>query len=261
VHDIFPLDHPEWFTCRFAAFYEFLLPRLLHRVEHVVAVSSYTKSRLMARLRVPEKKITVIPNGVGTEFSPRSDREIHALRSRLGIPAGPYVLSVGSLEPRKNLSSLLQAWTRVSATHPECTLVLAGGSGRCAVFRKTELPKTSKVMFTGYLPDTDLPSLYSGATCFVYPSLAEGFGLPILEALACGTPVVASNASAIPEIAGVDTVLVDPRSAPEMVNAICRVIESADADRARVSARQAHARQYSWQRCAQKTERLLLSHC
>lgn len=259
VHDIFPIDHPEWFTRQFAALYAFLLPQLTQRVRHIIAVSQYTKKRLMARFSLADEKITVIPQGVGDEFSPRPPEVIEALRVTLGIPNEPYVLSVGSLEPRKNLSTLLAAWPRVLRAHPEANLVVTGASGRSAVFKRAALSGVrTNVIFPGYVPDQDLPTLYSGAACFVYPSLEEGFGLPVLEALACGTPVVASNLSAIPEIAGPHSHLVDPRSTDEIAAAICRVLDSSTSPQRHSPARQEYAKQYSWDRCAAATERLLV---
>ncbi len=259
IHDIIPVDHPEWFSRRFAALHTWLIPKLARRVRQIIVPSEYTKQRLIERFAIPPERIAVIREGVGEEFFPRPEDEIARARQAFGIPAGPYVLSVGSMEPRKNLKRLLEAWPEVERRWG-VSLVIAGAKGASAVFRNADPGPVSKsVIFAGYVPDESLPALYSGSTCFVFPSLYEGFGLPVLEAAACGVPVVASNITSIPEVSGSSAILVDPGSVAEIASAIGRVLDDPAGSRALALPGINFARNQSWRRCAAKTEQLLES--
>jgi glycosyltransferase involved in cell wall biosynthesis len=261
IHDLIPLEHPEWFGARFSLLYRLLIPNLVRRACHLAAVSEFTKSRLVRLLGVDDSKITVIENGVGEEFTIRPETEVSRVRKTLDIPDGPYLLSVCSLEPRKNLARLIEAWMHLGKRRSGATLVIAGGKGNASVFRNVSLnAEPDHVMFTGYVADEDLPALYSGAQAFVYPSLYEGFGLPVLEALACGTRVIASNSTSIPEVAGSHATLIDPLSTTELARAIREVLSLGPEHSERV-ARHQHACRFSWRESAASTERLLLSYC
>jgi glycosyltransferase involved in cell wall biosynthesis len=261
IHDLIPLDHPEWFNQRFARWYGWLLPRLARRVQHIIAVSEFTKTRIMDRLKVPSERITVIPNGVDERFFPRNSAEIEAARLALAIPTSAYLLCVGSLEPRKNLGRLLEAWARVLPLMPdEMTLVVAGARGNKKVFgdcRIDTLPP--RVHFTGYVSDEHLPSLYSGAVALIYPSLYEGFGLPPLESMACGVPVVTSNGSSLPEVVGEEAVLVDPKDVDSIAGGILRVTSQQSDPRAWRERVRRQAGKFSWDGSAQKTLQVLLA--
>jgi len=259
IHDIIPIDRPEWFSRSFAALHGWLVPRLVERVRHIITVSQYTKQRLIERFFVKPERITVIPNGIGEEFYPRPQAEIERVKIALGMPPGRYVLSVCSLEPRKNLKRVLEAWDMVEPGR-DLTLVVTGAKGGAQVFRDPDIKTRSRrVLFTGYVPGEDLPALYSGAGCFVYPSLYEGFGLPVLEALACGVPVVASDLTSIPEICGPSTILVRPDDVGEIASAIARVVDTPEAMASLAELGRAHAARFSWKSCADLTEKLLLS--
>jgi glycosyltransferase involved in cell wall biosynthesis len=262
IHDLIPLDHPEWFSTRFSGWYSWLLPRLARRVEHIITISEYTKYRIVERLRVAPEKITVIPNGVDRRFSPRSAEEIQAVRDALGITAPSYLLCVGSLEPRKNLVRLLMAWRRIqSRVAGETELVVAGAAGDSRVFRvlSTEADRTG-THFTGYVPEEYLPALYSGALALVYPSLYEGFGLPPLEALACGTPVITSDRTSLPEVVGDSAVFVNPENTDSIAEGMWRIFSS---QRLRAILREKGMKRsqgFTWERSASETLRLLLEH-
>jgi len=167
-----------------------------------------------------------------------------------------YVLSVGSLEPRKNLSRLLDAWRRLQPTDRDESLVLVGASSKH--FQAVDFAgDIASVIFPGYINDADLPAVYAGATLFVYPSLYEGFGLPVLEAMACGTPVVCSGATALPEVVGTAGILVDPYDPEAIADGIRRVLEN-DALQARLRQRGLElARKYTWERAAAATWQVL----
>ncbi len=204
IHDLSPLEHPEWFRGGFAAWYRLFLPILAQRVEKVFTPSEYVKGKVMKRFNITE--VTVTPNGVNPSlFHPR------AKQIRFDLPRH-YVLFVGTLEPRKNLDSLLQVWNEINAEFKETWLMIVGVSG--TVFRTIRVPhEMERVRFIGYLDDETLAGLYANATVFVLPSQDEGFGLPALEAMASGTPVIVSDGGALPEVvgdAGIRFCLVDP---------------------------------------------------
>ena len=261
IHDLIPLDHPEWFNRRFGQWYAWLLPRLAKRVRHLIAISDFTKQRIVERLGVSPEKVTVIPNGVDGRFSPRSPEEIEVTLQALGITPDPYLLYVGSLEPRKNLQRLIEAWRRAQPSVPEdMRLIVAGARGSTRVFGAVDIecvpPRTE---FIGYVPDEHLPGLYSGAVALVYPSLYEGFGLPPLEAMACGTPVVTSDGTSLPEVVGDNAVLVDPYDSDSIAEGIVRVLSNPNLrDSLSQSARQ-RAACFTWEQAAHQTIQLLQS--
>lgn len=212
IHDLFTIDSPEWFKANFAVAYRVMLTKLAKTASHLIAVSEYTKTRLVDRLRIDPARITVIHNGVDDCFRkasslPKTD-ETAAL---LGLPSPNYLLSVSSLEPRKNIARLLLAWKQALPELPrDLWLVLAGNEDR-RVFGDLGIDDfPARVHCTGYVSDQHLPVLYAGATGFVYPSLAEGFGLPPLEAMAAGTPVLTSSKTSLPEVCGTAALYCDP---------------------------------------------------
>jgi len=259
IHDIIPIDHPEWFSKSFAAWYRWLLPALARSAQHLIAVSEFTRSRVIDAFGLKPEKVSVVLNGIGPEFTPRTDEEIDRVKIHLGLPAKPYVLYVGSLEPRKNLARLLMAWTRVHPKCPDIQLVIAGlnkgGSKVFAAVHLDEIP--SNVFFTGYVEDSDLPALYSGAAVFVYPSLYEGFGLPPAEAMACGTPVITSKGTSLSEVVGPAAVLVDPENTDSIADAILRVVASESLATEMRRAGLARAQRFNWDDAAAQTWRIL----
>ena len=260
IHDLIPLDHPEWFNPRFAGWYRWLMPRLAARAQHFIAVSEFTKQRMRERFGTEAQRITVVLNGVDSGFRPAAPEQITELRSRLGLGEGPYLLSVGSLEPRKNLGRLLQAWSQLRASETAgIRLVVAGAQGASLVFAGVRFEKLpAGVQFTGYVPQEDLPTLYSGALAFVYPSLYEGFGLPPLEAMACGTPVVTSTGSSLGEVVGEAGIAVDPEDAEAIADGMRRVMASSALRGVLREAGLARARQLTWERTAEQTRAVLL---
>jgi glycosyltransferase involved in cell wall biosynthesis len=259
IHDLAPLDNPELFSPRFSAWYGWLMPRLARRVAHLIAVSHFTCTRIVARLEVPPEKITVIPHGIAREFCPRPSEEIRALRKSLKLPSGPYFLFVSALVPRKNVDRLLLAWERVYRDLPDETfLVIAGGQGSSQVSPQIRIDRERpRVHFTGYVGDECLPALYSGALAFVYPSLYEGFGFPALEAMACGTPVITSNTTSLPEVTADAAIHVDPLAVDQLAAAIMRLsVDSAlRTDLSKRGA--ARAATYSWEKAADETLKVL----
>ena len=255
IHDCGFHDRGDCFSPRFARWYRWLIPRLAKRARRVITVSEFSRQRLLEFTGVAPERVVVIPNGVGEQFAALPDERVAEVRKRLGLPAR-YALYVGSLEPRKNLLGLLEAWRQLPVADWGLSLALAGGSGR--QFQAVDLVnKQPSVVIAGYVSDADLPAVYAGARLFVYPSLYEGFGLPVLEAMACGTPVVCSNTTSLPEVIGDAGVLVDPIDPAEIAAGIRSVIED-PAFAAQLRQRGLErAREYTWDRAARTTWQLL----
>ncbi len=259
IHDLIPLDHPEWFNPRFSRWYQWLMPRLARKLDHVIAISQFTKQRVQELLRLPASSITVVPNGVEPSYRPRGEEDIAAVRGRFALGRDPYLLYVGSLEPRKNLAGLMRAWRiALDRTPGEVTLVVTGATGRSAVFSQCDIGEIPpRVKFTSYVPEADLPALYAGAMAVVYPSLYEGFGLPVLEAMASGAPVITSNNTSLPEVGASAALYADPRD-PEALAAAIENLVGSDSLRARLrAAGLARAGEFGWDRCAAETWRVL----
>ncbi len=192
IHDLSPLEHPEYFRKSFSIWYRLFLPLLAKRVRTVFTPSRYIQLKIMKRFGI--KNVIVTTNGVNTAyFSP------DATLPMLDLPR-QYILFLGSLQPRKNLGVLLNAWREIRREYPGLWLVIGGDSG--SVFKNITLAESEHVHYLGYVPDQDLPGLYAGARLFVLPSLDEGFGIPALEAMACGTPVIVSDGGALPDVVG-----------------------------------------------------------
>lgn len=243
IQDLSPLEHPEWFRADFAAWYRFFLPILAKRVRKVFVSSQYVKSMIEARLGL--KNVIVTSAGVdGTFFHP------DAIQSKYDLP-DKYILFLGSLEPRKNLPALLNAWNMISIYCENTWLIIAGDTGQ--VFHDVQYPSLpERTRFLGYIPEAHLPGLYAGATLFVLPSLEEGFGLPALEAMSCGTPVLTSNAGALPEIVGEAALQVNPFCVDKIGEAMRNILSS---ERLRSDLREkglVHVREFSWERAAER---------
>ncbi|MGB7630065.1 MAG: glycosyltransferase family 1 protein [Candidatus Deferrimicrobium sp.] len=227
------------------------------RADAVVAVSEFTREDLIERFGLSPDRVRVIHNGVGEEFQPLGDRNaVDRMKARYGIH-GSYILFVGYMEPKKNLPRLLRAFDKVRDRLPEPhALVLAGPGGPSSKEVKrtaTELSLGKALVLTGHVPPEELPLLYSGASLFVFPSLCEGFGLPPLEAMACGTPVVASNSTSLPEVVGSAGVLVDPLDTEDIARGMFEVLADKDLKAALVKRGIERSREFSWSRTARQT--------
>jgi glycosyltransferase involved in cell wall biosynthesis len=229
VHDLAVLRHPDAFNRWSRLYGPRVVPRVLRAARRVIAVSEFTRRELIELLRVPEDRIRVVPNAVGDAFTQDGPAE-----------QGEYVLAVGTLEPRKNLDRLVEA---VRRTHTELRIVGARGWGGVQV-------GGNGVRWLGEVGDAELARLYRGAACLAYPSLYEGFGIPVLEAMACGVPVVTTRGTAMEEVADGAAVLVDSRDPAEIADGIARAV----ADRNSLVARGLErARAFRWDTVAAAT--------
>lgn len=243
IHDAFPLDHPEWYREEFARWYQLLLPRLARQAKVVVTVSEYARARISSLLGLPAGSIVVAPGGVDrARFSPLSEAQKNQFRASWGLPA-TYLLFLSPVDPRKNLKGMLAAWEQVREQFPEAVLVIAGFSGQSQAFGK-------QVRTIGYVDESCLASLYSAATVFAIPSLDEGFGLPALEALACGVPLLAARAGALPEVAGEAALFVDPTRPEDIARGIETLLGDPALRQELVLKGYAQVRKYTWERTA-----------
>ena len=259
VHDLFVIENPEWFSRAFGTWYRWMMPRLVKRVAHVLTNSEYTRQRLLEHFSLPEDKVALCPFAQSERFAPTFREEVERFRVEQGLPER-YLLSIGSIEPRKNLATLAAAWKQTSARGEGVKLVIAGGINK-AVFNApgsgADVLRDPNIQLLGFFPDDKLPLLYQGAEAFALPSLAEGFGLPILEAMACGTPVICSDTTAMPETAGDAARLVSPRGVEAWAEAIDSVLSD---DRLRERMRYdglKRAKGFSWSRTAETVRTIL----
>lgn len=257
IYDLTVLLFPEYHLPLNRWYVSLMLPSFLRHAIRVIATSENTRRDIAQRMRIPIEKIAVTYLGVNPTFHPIEDAmELARVRVRYNLPPR-FILYLGTIEPRKNLLTLLDAYhSLVSREHTMPKLVISGNRGwlHQPVFQHVrELGLTEYVYFTGWVDDQDIPTLMNAATIFVYPSLYEGFGLPPLEAMACGTPVVCSSASSLPEIIGDGGLLVEPRNADAWAQAMTRLV---DDEQMRADLRQrgiAQARRFSWERTARET--------
>jgi len=235
------------------------IPLMIRRATRIIAPSEWTQREIVEHFSIDPGLVRVIPEGARPEMRPLRPEECAEVLRRHGI-ASPYLLFVGTIEPRKNLPVLLRAYDELlRRTSHRPQLVLCGGDGwkNEEVYRLVdELKLGEKVRFLGYVKDEDLPALYSAADCFLYPSVYEGFGLPPLEAMACGTPVITSNASSLPEVVGESGLTHSPDDHSGLTALIARVLgEDGVAAHYREAGLQ-RSRVFSWDRAARETQAL-----
>lgn len=255
VHDLIFERYPQHHTLTNRLFLKVGMPLFVKAATAIIAVSQQTKRDLIELYQTPASKIHVIYEGIDETFRPASQDEVVRVKTHYS-PDRPYLLMVGTLEPRKNHAAAIRALARLKQQGFPHRLLVVGGQGwlfepiRQVVER---LGLNNDVIFTGYIPLADLPPLYSAADCVLLPSLYEGFGFPVLEAMACGAPVVCSNASSLPEVAGNAALLVDPEDDAALAAKIQRILsEPGLAEQMRGQGLQ-QAAKFTWERCAAET--------
>ncbi len=252
VHDLSYVRVPECFPQPLLNYLNRAVPRSVARADMILADAASTQRDLIDVYRVPPAKIKVLYSGVDARFRP----DVSAgskMRVRELTRGKPYLLSVSTIQPRKNYARLIEAFAQIASS--ELQLVVAGGKGWMyeQVFQTVErLGLQERVLFPQFVSDDDLPALYAGATLFVYPSLYEGFGLPVAEAMACGAPVVSSNASSLPEVGGDAVLYFDPRDVDAMVEIICRALSDESLRRDLRARGFAQAKKFSWEKAARE---------
>ncbi len=254
VHDLSFLRNPAWFRSDRAAYYRRAVGHSARLAARVIADSHATAADVCELLRIPVDHVDVIPLGVGETFRVASQEQRATVRAWYKLPE-TFFLYVGTIEPRKNLMSVIEAWNRIAAKCPQ-DLVIAGRDGWKVKPVRTAAalsPYASRIHFPGFVAHEDLPALLSAADVFVWPSLCEGFGLPPLESMACGTPVVTSNVSSLPEVVGDAALQVDPSNTEALADAM---LNAATDTTLRASLKErgvARAATFTWERTARLT--------
>jgi alpha-1,3-rhamnosyl/mannosyltransferase len=263
MHDMSVYRCPQHQPLKAVAVHRAIIPAVARRVSLIVTVSESARQDILHYLKVPPERVRVVYEGVGPQFRPQMQRDQpdpDAVRRRYGLHF-PYILTVGTREPRKNHRRLIPAFSwLVEQEHLPHHLVIVGAGGwkgRSLQAEASKSPVASCIHYLGYVPAVDLPGLYHAAAAFAFPSLYEGFGLPVLEALACGVPTLISSDPALVEVAGEGTaIVVDPNSVQSIAEGLQRLLSDAtlaDSLRARGFAR---AREFSWDKCAADTYQL-----
>ncbi len=255
VHDLSALTMPEYHTWRNRLLTVPQMLLSLRRAARLIAVSAYTAGELARLPGVDPARIRVVHEAPAPGLQPATPQAVAALRDRLGLPER-FLLFLGALEPRKNVAALVRALGALWAHGERVPLVIGGAEGwrNDEVYAEVQrLGLADAVRFIGYVNQGDLAALYGAATAFVYPSLFEGFGLPPLEAMACGAPVLCSNTSSLPEVIGDAALTVDPRATDELTAALRRVLDDADVRASLREAGQRRAALFSWERMARET--------
>ncbi len=259
VHDIIYALMPEAFSPRDRLILSSLVPFSMRRAAKVLTLSESSRQDILARYRLAPDKVVAIHLAPADHFRPAPVAEVERTRQKYDT-SQPFILAVGNLQKRKNLVRLVEAFMQAKRKHKlSHRLVLVGQQhwGYQAILASVrEKNVTEQVVFTGYVPDEDLPALYSAADLFVYPSLYEGFGVPVLEAMACGTPVVTTNTSSLPEIAGEAASLVDPYDTQAIAEAIGMALLDDDLRQALRTKGLEQAGRFSWTETAKRTLRV-----
>jgi glycosyltransferase involved in cell wall biosynthesis len=250
VHDLSFLHYPDHYVPKLVRYLERVVPRSVARADHVLADSEATRADLIARLGAPPEKVETLYSGVSRRFCPEPEAgERERLLARYGLERS-YVLSVGTLQPRKNYVRLIRAFARLDTA---ACLVIVGGRGWLYEEVLAEAAQhPDRVRVLGFVDDTDLPALYRGASLFAFPSFYEGFGLPVLEAMACGVPVVCSNSSSLPEVAGDAALLVDPHDEAALADALVRGLADESLRRRLITRGLIRATRFTWERAARQ---------
>lgn len=258
IHDLSVYIYPEKTTWQNRAILRTLLPASVKAADAVIADSENTKRDIVGHLGARPDKITVIPLAVPDSFYRHYDRAaIKQVKEKYGLPEN-YLLFVGTIEPRKNLERLIRAFGLVLERRKDLPhrLILAGRLGwlyQDIIRTRNDLALEDRIKLLGYVAEDDLPLVHQGADLFVYPSLYEGFGLPVLEAMASGIPVITSQVSSLPEVAGDSCCLINPLNVEELAAAIERILESSSLQAQMAQAGLARAREFSWRKTAEET--------
>lgn len=261
VHDLSWLNHPETHPVERVRFLDRHLPRSLEQASAVLTDSRFVADEIATKLSVPHAKLRVVPLGVDAAYRPRAADELGATLRKHALEGRAYLLVVATQEPRKNLARLARAYAALPgslrARHP---LVIAGGRGWLnAELERALAPLEARgeARRLGYVAEDELPPLYAGAYAFAFPSLYEGFGLPLLEAMASGVPALTSNRSSLPEVArdahGEIALTADPLDEDALRAGLERLLEDADWRAAAAARGPRHARAYTWERCVDET--------
>ena len=253
LHDVAFLDEPQFFSNSFRMLYEHLTPALARTAARIVTVSEFSRSRILDKFGTPPEKVVVIGNGVSSNFCPQSADQIAATRAALDLPPRYFLLQATS-DRRKNLAGALAAWTKALPELPgDLQLIVSGNLDRGHVFGNSDHPAAApRMRGIGYVQEEHMAPLMAGADAFLFPSLYEGFGMPIVEAMACATPVLTSAATATQEVAADKALLVDPTSIEDMARGIVELAGNADLRMRLAVGGLIHAAKFTWEDVAER---------
>ena len=262
IYDLIPLIRPDFVSENQSTIFRTLLNGIDVERDWVISISEFTRMEFCEQTGMSPERVTVVPLAAAHFFRPVTDPHvIAATRSRYQLPEGEYLLCLAAPQPRKNLAHLIRSFFHLLDEHhlPDTYLVLAGSKEQGWMYdeilaaAESSTKHRSRLIFTGYVAEEDLPALYSGAVAFVFPSLYEGFGLPALEAMACGTPVITSNTTSLPEVAGDAAFLVDPTDPDELCEAMSIILSDRSLREELKAKGLMRAAEFSWKRCAEQT--------
>ncbi len=252
LHDCAVFYNPKWFSKKYRYWRRFVIPRIANSSLGIITVSEFSKKVICSALGIQQDFVKVIPNGINTKYFHKIDQNISQnILNKLQINS-PYLLTVGSMDPRKNISTLLEAWAKfMKQSNKLYNLVVVGGNSKN--FEATFNHKVENVIFTGYVNDQELKAIYQNAHSFIYPSLFEGFGLPVLEAMAFGLPIISSNSTALPEVGGDSVLYFNPNSIDEILNSIIEITSNNALHKQYSEYSKARVKNYSWDECGVET--------
>lgn len=257
VHDLSYLHYPQHHPRERVVFMERQMPRTLAQAAMIITDAEFVRQELIELLGVPPARVQTVPLGVENCFHPRAPDELAPVLTRYHLQNIPYLLVVATLEPRKNLSRLIDAYSRLPESlrqrHP---LIIAGACGwlnQKLEQRLESLERSDQIRRLGYIPQDDLPPLYAGAWAFAFPSIYEGFGLPVLEAMRSGVPVLTSNCSSLPEVAGDAAILIDPNDMDSMTTGLEQLLTDNNWRATAIKQGLQQSRQFSWEHCVEET--------
>jgi glycosyltransferase involved in cell wall biosynthesis len=254
IHDLAFLSFPQTFRRVNRSYLTWATRTSARRAARILAVSQFTKQEIVRLLGIPPERIVVTYDACDARFAPPDPRELAAFRTRKGLPER-FILFVSTLEPRKNVTTLLEAYARIAGS-TDAPLLIGGAKGWLyePIFARLEaLGLGDRVRFVGFIDAAELPLWYAAATVFTLPSLYEGFGMPLLEAMACGTPVVTTTSSSLPEVVGDAGLLVPPTGADELAAALLRLLDDAGLRDELRERGLRQARRFSWRETAERT--------
>ena len=254
VHDLSFVRSPETAAPGLRDYLNAVVPRCVRRADHVLADSEATRQDLIELYQTSSDKISVLYSGVDARFQPITNTVALArVRKRYALGGDPFILSVGTIQPRKNYGRLIEAFRRSDIAGVK--LVIAGGKGwldQPIYEQAVAAGLSARIQFLGFVDDADLPALYSAAALFAFPSLYEGFGLPALEAMACGTPVVTSNVSSLPEVVADAALTVDPLDVDALAHAVSKAMADSAQRKRLAAAGIKRAKQFTWEKAAEQ---------
>ena len=258
-HDLSFYHFPQYFSKKSRLWYRIVnAKKEAITCDKIIAVSEFTKKDLIKTFKIDPEKIEVIYEGAAEYFKSEKDKEKLELSRRIYNLPKKFFLSLSALEPRKNINRLIEAYQLFKKKNGNDVKLVLAGSADPTIFKKIKIPEDPDIYLTGFVDEKDKAALYSLATAFIYPSLFEGFGLPVLEAMSCGTPTITSKTSSLPEVAGDAALLIDPKNVREIANAMKKIL-SPKIQKTLKGKMEIQVKKFSWKKCAKETLKVFQS--